>query len=213
MEGASIMENQKAPTSRDLQAIERKKQLLASAKMLFAKNGYHNTSVRDIIENAGIASGLIYHYFPEGKQEMLDTIVNEGHAIKMKNSEEILNNIHNNTISLRDGLITIGKCMIDFWISDPELTQILLHEQNFIEQESVKSENEYPPKQMHCMIDLLKEKAAQGEIKVIDYKMAMLVLSSCFNYLVSTQVLHTKCPVENVGIVEIVDYLLELWKP
>jgi len=213
MEGAGIMENQKAPTSRDLQAIKRREQLLASAKTLFAKNGYHNTSVRDIIDNAGIASGLIYHYFPKGKQEMLDTIVNEGHKIKMKNSEEILKNIHNNTISLREGLITIGNCMIDFWISDPELTQIMLHEHNFIEKDSVQSEKDYPPKQMHFMIDLLREKASQGEIKVMNYKMAMLVLASAFNYLTTTQVLHTQCPVENVGIVEIVDYLLELWKP
>ena len=44
------MNNKKRMTSRQLQAIERRQQLLDAAKKLFAKNGYYNTSVRSITQ-------------------------------------------------------------------------------------------------------------------------------------------------------------------
>ncbi|EOR25407.1 transcriptional regulator, TetR family protein [Clostridium sartagoforme AAU1] len=56
-------------TNRDLQAIERRNQLLESAKELFASNGYHATTTRQITKNIGMADGLIYHYFPDGKNK------------------------------------------------------------------------------------------------------------------------------------------------
>src|SRR5690625_6848561 len=72
-----IMENQ-GGTSRDAQAIERKKEILRAAENLFAKNGYHATSIRSINQAIGVADGLTYHYFPKGKFQILQTIINEG---------------------------------------------------------------------------------------------------------------------------------------
>ena len=64
-------------TSRDLQAMERREQLLNSAKELFALQGYHATTTREITKHIGMADGLIYHYFPDGKKQILDIIMKE----------------------------------------------------------------------------------------------------------------------------------------
>lgn len=42
---------------------ERKRRILESAKKVFAKRGYHDTSISDICEEIGIARGTLYQYF------------------------------------------------------------------------------------------------------------------------------------------------------
>ena len=53
----------KMPTQRELQAENRRNQLLDVALALFAERGLENVSIKDIAAEAEIASGLIYHYF------------------------------------------------------------------------------------------------------------------------------------------------------
>ena len=45
-------------------AVEDKRALIRSAAVrAFAKKGYHACRVSDIAEEAGVAYGLVYHYF------------------------------------------------------------------------------------------------------------------------------------------------------
>ena len=60
----------KLPTKRKRRAEERRKQLIDTALGLFAAKGFESTTTKDIAEAAGVAQGLIYHYFG-GKEELL----------------------------------------------------------------------------------------------------------------------------------------------
>ncbi len=53
---------------------ERSAQLLAVARRLFAERRYHQTSVQDILDAAGVARGTLYLHF-DGKRAMFDTLV------------------------------------------------------------------------------------------------------------------------------------------
>ena len=64
-------------TTRKEQAAETKQRLLDAAAKLFAENGYARTSVRSINKSIGMADGLMYHYFPGGKEEIIQVIVHE----------------------------------------------------------------------------------------------------------------------------------------
>lgn len=64
------------PTRRELQAQERRNQLVATALKLFAEKGVENTSIKDIATEAGVAQGLIYHYF-RSKDHLLDAIIGQ----------------------------------------------------------------------------------------------------------------------------------------
>ncbi len=48
----------------------RREQILAAASRIFARQGYHRTTVRQVAREAGIADGTIYLYF-RSKQELL----------------------------------------------------------------------------------------------------------------------------------------------
>ena len=63
----------KQPTQRDIQAETRRNQLLDIALVLFAERGVENVSVKDLAAEAGVAQGLIYHYF-KGKDELLAAV-------------------------------------------------------------------------------------------------------------------------------------------
>ena len=52
----------------------RKQELLQNAYRLFISRGYENTSVDEIIEEAGIAKGTYYYYF-ETKEQMLEEVI------------------------------------------------------------------------------------------------------------------------------------------
>jgi AcrR family transcriptional regulator len=51
----------------------KRQQILDAATRVFASRGYHGARVSDIAREAGIAYGLVYHYF-RNKEEILDTI-------------------------------------------------------------------------------------------------------------------------------------------
>ena len=62
-----------------LPADERRQQLLAVACDLFARSGYHDTSMDDIAEGAGVTKPVLYQHFPSKRAlyaELLDDTVN-----------------------------------------------------------------------------------------------------------------------------------------
>ena len=64
------------PTARQRQAAARREQILKTALKLFAAQGFDATSTRQIAKEAGIAEGLIFHYFPT-KASLLTAILED----------------------------------------------------------------------------------------------------------------------------------------
>ena len=54
---------------------ERRQQILISARDVFAKRGYHQAAVKDIVAAAGVAHGTFYLYF-EDKRAVLTELLN-----------------------------------------------------------------------------------------------------------------------------------------
>src|SRR5215472_15706233 len=52
-----------AETSRRRQADQRRLQLIDTALAVFAEKGLDGATVKDLSEAAGVAQGLLYHYF------------------------------------------------------------------------------------------------------------------------------------------------------
>ena len=57
-------------------SVDKRRVILDAAVSVFAREGFHGCRVSDIAEEAGVAYGLVYHYF-NSKDEVLDTLFSE----------------------------------------------------------------------------------------------------------------------------------------
>lgn len=54
-----------------------RERILEAATELFARQGYHGTSIKAIAHAAGVSKGLMYNYF-DSKEDLLDDILKKG---------------------------------------------------------------------------------------------------------------------------------------
>jgi TetR/AcrR family fatty acid metabolism transcriptional regulator len=104
-------------------AQEKRRQLLEAAVRVFARKGYHASRVGDIAEEAGVAHGLLYHYF-ESKEQVLDTIFRETWS-------ELLATVHSVEKSgqpAREQLRQVAAILLRAWRRDPDLVRVLVRE-------------------------------------------------------------------------------------
>lgn len=55
---------------------ERRAHILAAARRCFVRNGFHETSMQDLVREAGLSSGAVYRYF-DSKDAMIAAIAEE----------------------------------------------------------------------------------------------------------------------------------------
>ncbi|WP_328773149.1 TetR/AcrR family transcriptional regulator [Streptomyces sp. NBC_00286] len=54
----------------------RRRQILDGAALCFARNGFHATSMQDVLKEVNLSAGAVYRYF-SGKDELINAIVTE----------------------------------------------------------------------------------------------------------------------------------------
>ncbi len=62
-------------TKKEIKAQKTKYRILQSAVGLFARFGYHRTTVSEIAKMAGVTTGAVFHHFPT-KEKILHEVVN-----------------------------------------------------------------------------------------------------------------------------------------
>ena len=60
---------------RRLPPAQRREQLIDAALTIAARNGYENLAFEKVANQAGVTRNLVYHYFPGGRQELLEAAV------------------------------------------------------------------------------------------------------------------------------------------
>ena len=67
----------------------RRRQSLDAARRLFAANGFHATSMQDLLGESGLSAGAVYRYFPS-KEDMVAAIAEEAMgAVRAAFAEDI----------------------------------------------------------------------------------------------------------------------------
>lgn len=102
---------------------QRKAQLIENAKVIFANKGYHNASISDIIQSAGVARGTFYLYF-ENKRQVFESVLEElfreiGDRIKTIE-------IGNPFVSPKEQLRNNIRSVMSLFFSNPEISNLLL---------------------------------------------------------------------------------------
>src|SRR3954462_4932602 len=69
----------KAPAQQTTREQDRRRTILRAAVEVFSKKGYHGCRIADGAREAGVAYGLVYHYF-KNKDELLESVFTSGWA-------------------------------------------------------------------------------------------------------------------------------------
>jgi AcrR family transcriptional regulator len=104
-------------------AAEKRRQILDAAVRVFARQGFHTCRVSDIADEAGVAYGLVYHYF-SSKEQMLDTLFLDRWDVMLAAIAET----DASDRPPREKLHTVASFIIDSYRHDPDLMKVIIVE-------------------------------------------------------------------------------------
>ena len=104
-------------------AVDKRRVILDAAVAVFARQGFHTCRVSDIADEAGVAYGLVYHYF-SSKEEILDTLFLERWDVMLA----AIADADASARSPREKLYAIAAFIIDSYRYDPELMKVIIVE-------------------------------------------------------------------------------------
>lgn len=102
---------------------DKRRLILDAAVRVFARQGFHACRVSDIADEAGVAYGLVYHYFAS-KDEVLDTLFLERWDVML----ELIREVDAEAIPVREKLGAIASFIIDSYRHDPDLMKVIIVE-------------------------------------------------------------------------------------
>ncbi len=102
---------------------EKRRIILDAAIRVFARQGFHAARVSDIADEAGVAYGLVYHYF-HSKDEVLDTLFLERWNVLLG----AIGEADRSEAEPREKLHAITSFIVDSYRHDPDLMKVIIVE-------------------------------------------------------------------------------------
>ena len=112
-----------ASAARTQAARDKRRQILDAAVRVFSRRGFHACRVSDIADEAGVAYGLVYHYF-SSKDEVLDTVFLERWNVLL----DVIREADAADGSARGKLGRIAGFIVDSYVHDPDVMTVIIVE-------------------------------------------------------------------------------------
>jgi TetR/AcrR family fatty acid metabolism transcriptional regulator len=110
-------------TDRSIAGEDKRRLILDAAVRVFARRGFHTCRVGDIAEEAGVAYGLVYHYF-SSKDEVLETIFRETWADLL----DAVRQVEESGEPAHEQLRQVAAILLRAWRREPDLVRVLVRE-------------------------------------------------------------------------------------
>ena len=102
---------------------EKRRLILDAGMRVFARRGFHHCRVSDVADEAGVAYGLVYHYF-DSKEEILNTLFLERWQIML----DAIAEIDAGEDDAREKLHSVAGFIIESYRHDPDLMKVIIVE-------------------------------------------------------------------------------------
>ncbi len=103
--------------------VDKRRLILDAAVRVFARQGFHTCRVSDIADEAGVAYGLVYHYFPS-KETILDTLFLERWDLMLATIEDA----RAADLAPREKLQRIASFIVESYRHDPDVMKVIVVE-------------------------------------------------------------------------------------
>jgi TetR/AcrR family fatty acid metabolism transcriptional regulator len=115
--------NQGARIPRTARSAQTRERIIAAATEVFARSGFHGAKVADIAERAGIAYGLVYHYF-HNKDDILAAIFTERWAEYVS----YLHEVGETELGFREQMRRLVHFWVEVYRREPDLMTVMINE-------------------------------------------------------------------------------------
>lgn len=105
------------------QTGDKRQQILAAAVRVFAQRGYDTSRVGDVAAEAGVAYGLVYHYF-DSKEAVLEAVFREAWGRLLS----AIAQAEQTAGTAPERLALVVKIVLRAWRDDPDLVRLLVRE-------------------------------------------------------------------------------------
>jgi TetR/AcrR family fatty acid metabolism transcriptional regulator len=162
---------------------DRRRQILAAAVKVFAEKGFHESRVGDIAEEAGIAYGLVYHYF-DSKEALLETIFRTTWTEMLARVEEV----EAAGVPASEAVRQVTALLLRTWRRDPDLVRVLVRE--VTRNQHVQQELQEITAAMQALERIVRRGQETGEFRdALDPRLAAVVFYGALEEVLSSWVL------------------------
>jgi TetR/AcrR family fatty acid metabolism transcriptional regulator len=105
-------------------AVDKRRLILDAAITVFARKGFHHCRVSDVADEAGVAYGLVYHYF-DSKEEILNELFLDRWQIMLDAIDSI---DARDGLPVREKLYEVAGFIIDSYRNEPDLMKVIIVE-------------------------------------------------------------------------------------
>jgi TetR/AcrR family transcriptional regulator, fatty acid metabolism regulator protein len=162
---------------------EKRRRILDAAVRAFARKGYHACRVGEIATEAGVAYGLVYHYF-SSKEEILETIFRDTWTQMLA----AIQAVEEEAVPAAEQLRKVAAIVLRTWKRDPDLVRVLVREVTRspqIQREVEEIEHAYAALQR-----IVERGQANGELRAdIEPRLAALVLYGALEEILTSLVM------------------------
>jgi TetR/AcrR family transcriptional regulator, fatty acid metabolism regulator protein len=161
-----------------------KRQLLLDAAVrVFARKGYHAARVGDIAEEAGVAYGLLYHYF-DSKEAVLRSVFRETWRALI----ETIKSVEEVEDEPREQLRKVAEILLRSWHRDPDLVRVLVLE--VTRSQHLAGEMDEIVESFRAIQEIVERGQADGSIRPdLDARLASYVFYGAIDELLTGWVL------------------------
>jgi TetR/AcrR family transcriptional regulator, fatty acid metabolism regulator protein len=162
---------------------DRRRQILGAAVKVFAAKGFHAARVGDVAEEAGVAYGLVYHYF-SSKDELLETIFRSTWTDMLARVREV----EASGVSATEAVRQVTALLLRTWRRDPDLVRVLVRE--VTRSQHVQQEIKEIAEAMEALENIVRRGQETGEFRPeLDPRLAAVVFYGAFDEVLTSWVL------------------------
>jgi AcrR family transcriptional regulator len=142
-------------------AADRRRQILDAAVKVFARRGFTQCRVSDIADEAGVAYGLLYHYF-RSKDEVLDTLFLERWSVMVDVIAEV---DARQDATAREKLEAVASFIIESYRHDPDLMKVIIVEVTRAANSFGRTHIEEIQRAFNGIAQIIEKGQASGELR------------------------------------------------
>ncbi len=136
-------------------AAEKRRKILDASIHVFARQGFNAGRISDIADEAGVAHGLVYHYF-DSKEAILDELFSERWELLV----EAIANVADGDATAREKLSQVAHFIVDSYRYDPDLMRVIIVEVT----RAVNSFGQTHLEEIREAYDLIAEIVRRGQV-------------------------------------------------